>query len=364
MRVRVLMLVRDLSWFGGVVNFVNSLDRNLGEDVVIDRFQIGQRKHKLGRWIRLIVPINDMLNLAAKISKKQYDIVHINPSLNSRSLLRDAMFMLIIRMRGIKNVLVFMHGWDDKTAAFIGKSSLLKWLFIRIFGRASVIYVLANTFQQTLVDWGIDNSRVQVITTMFDGQQFDGVVRKRVDDNVQLLFLSRFVKEKGIYELFTAFNRMRKSFPALRLIMAGDGPEMKAMHEWVNNAGLENYVSFTGYVRDKKKAQVLVDADIFVLPSYSEGCPVSLLEAMAAGLPVVSSDVGGVSNVIVPDKNGFLLDEATPEKIEAAIRNLLEDSDKRVRMSENNRAIAWKNYEASIVSGGIEKTYRRLVSQG
>lgn len=67
--------------------------------------------------------------------------------------------------------------------------------------------------------------KIHVINTMFDGGQFEGVARNRTDDEVRLLFLSRFVKEKGVYELLTSFVRLYECYPRLRQILAGDGPE-------------------------------------------------------------------------------------------------------------------------------------------
>ena len=361
MRKRLLMLVRDPTWFGGVVNFVKLLEENLSKSVVVSEFHIGQRKGARGKWDRSLVPFLDVARLAWNVMVNRYDIVHINPSLNARSLARDGLFMLVLKLRGIRNIVVFIHGWEDSTASVIESNSLLKKIFVTLFGDAPVIYVLAQQFKRRLVAWGIDSGKVHVVTTMFDGRQFDGVTRKRSDDELRVIFLSRFVKEKGVYELLEAFEVLHDHFPGMTLILAGTGPEEEAMRKWVVKAGLSDCVTFCGYILNKEKAQALVDADIFVFPTYyGEGCPVSLLEAMAAGLPIVTSKAGGIGDLITDGKNGRLLDAVTTDAVKLAIVDILTNLKGLKAMGEYNREAAWKRYEAGVVSKEIEDMYIRL----
>lgn len=365
MQIRLLILVRDSSWYGGVVNFITLLKSNLSDNVCVDELRIGQRKQQSGRWLRPIIPLIDMTRLAFRVFTNRYDVIHINPSLNKRSLLRDALFMLVFKIRMFTNIIIYIHGWEAATATTIENNVILRRIFCILFGGAPVIYVLAGQFKRTLVDWGVDASRVQVVTTMFDGKQFNNVARSRIDDEIHLLFLSRFVKEKGVYELLIAFDHLSKRYSELRLIMAGNGPEEDGLHKWVNSAGLQNKVVFTGYIRDQEKAQVLMDSDIFVFPTYyGEGCPVSLLEAMAAGLPVVTTTAGGIGDFITDMKNGRLISEVSPDTVESAIQNLLDDRDGCISIAEYNKKVAWENYEAVVVTRKIEKTYLSLAKHG
>jgi len=359
------MFVRDPSWFGGVVNFVKSLEDNLDKSVEVSEFIIGQRKVAEGKWLQPFVPLFDAARLAWHLVLNRYDIIHINPSLNTKSLLRDAIFLLVLKIWRVRNIVVFIHGWEDSTAHVIENNVLLKKLFVILFGGVPVIYVLAKQFKHRLEVWGVDPSSVHVVTTMFDGKQFDGITRNRIDEKIRVLFLSRFVKEKGIYELFEAFRSLREHFPGMTLILAGTGPEEQAMRKWVEKAGLAEYVTFPGYIRDKEKAQVLMDADMFVFPTYyGEGCPVSLLEAMAAGLPILTSRAGGIGDFIIDGKNGRLLDAVTTTEVENAMADLLTSPEDCKAMGEYNRETAWKRYEAAVISKDIEDMYLRLSESG
>jgi glycosyltransferase involved in cell wall biosynthesis len=173
--------------------------------------------------------------------------------------------------------------------------------------------------------------------------------------------MSRFVAEKGIHELLQAFVRLAEEFPGLRLVLLGDGPERPALEARAQEAGLAERVDFAGYVRGHEKAQALVDADIFVFPTfYGEGCPVVLLEAMAAGLPVITHGAGGIPDVFEDGRNGILLSTVTDESVADAVRRMLTAPEDRSAIGAHNRREAWAKYEAGVVSGQMLAAYQEL----
>ena len=176
-----------------------------------------------------------------------------------------------------------------------------------------------------------------------------------------LMFLSRFVKGKGIYETLEAFELIRRQMPGATLLMAGDGPERAAMEKWVREHKLENDITFPGYLREENKVDMLVQAELFVFPTHSEGCPVSLLEAMAVGLPVITTDVGGIPDVFIHRENGLMLSAPQGKDIADAVLELAGDRQMMVLMAKNNRQQAWSRYEASIVTARLEMLYNELI---
>ncbi|MFP4054403.1 MAG: glycosyltransferase family 4 protein, partial [Phycisphaerae bacterium] len=160
-----------------------------------------------------------------------------------------------------------------------------------------------------------------MITTMFDGEMMTAVSRAQ-SKRRSILFMSRFIREKGVYELLEAFHRIYERFPDVDLIMAGDGPELSGARDWVRDRGLRQRVIFPGYVRGRDKAQLLANGDLFVLPTlHGEGCPNCLLEAMGAGMPVITSTVGGIPEVVSDPENGMLL----PRPYASSLANALEE---------------------------------------
>ena len=145
------------------------------------------------------------------------------------------------------------------------------------------------------------------------------------------------------------------------MVMAGDGPAHGELEQAIIAAGLSDKISLPGYVRDEKKAAVLAEADIFVLPSYSEGCPVSMLEAMAAGQALVSTSVGGIPDILHDGENGFLIDSADPALIYDALYKLMSSPELIRAISETNKEIAWRCYEAGVITAKIEEYYRKAI---
>jgi glycosyltransferase involved in cell wall biosynthesis len=122
-------------------------------------------------------------------------------------------------------------------------------------------------------------------------------------------------------------------------------------------------VRWPGFVSGAAKCRWLASADLFVLPSYREGCPVALLEAMAMGLPVVASAVGGIPHVVEDGVNGVLIPEVSAATLGCALERLLADPGQRRVMGEANRDKAWRYYEAGSATRRIDARYRHLATR-
>jgi len=358
--LKLLILSPDKRTPGGVTNFIQVIFEKFSTKIKADQLFIGKNIDPEWKIVSFFKPIIDSIKLFKKIKNNHYDVVHINPSLNLKSVLRDGLFMLVINMSPSIKALVFFHGWEEKSAQFILKNKLLCFLMRMTYGKANKIVVLAEDFAKQLIDMGINKNQIILMSTMFDGSLFDGIEKKSDDKKTILLFMSRFVTGKGIMELLSAFNKIQKKHPELSLHLVGDGPEKIAIENKIINLNLQENVKLPGYIKGKEKAQELVNADIFILPSHSEGCPVSLLEAMAAGLPLITTAVGGIPDIITDGENGVLLTSHTSDAIEKGIEKMLENKIDRQKMGELNKKIAWGNYESKIVTSKVEKIYKQL----
>ena len=360
MALKLLILCRDEGWDGGVVHVVASIKRALSSSVEHENFVIGRRIGKRSFSLGLLQPLSDAVSLFRRTASRKYDLVHVNPSFNARSLLRDGLFMLTLRMTR-QNVFIFYHGWNERLASSVAKSAFLRILFRFSYGYAQMSLVLADRFRHQLVGIGIPENKLATITTMFDGNQYRSLDFDRRVHGRTVLFLSRLIREKGVFELLDAFSRILKKYPDARLIMAGDGPARVDIQAAISAAGLKEVVSLPGYLRGIAKAEVLGKADIFVLATYyGEGCPVSLLEAMAAGLALVSTPVGGIPDILRDGENGVLLLSADPDQISQALERLMSCPEDLASISSANREKAWRCYEASVVTAKIEDYYKQV----
>ncbi len=271
--------------------------------------------------------------------------------------------MFILSVMGKSNTLVFFHGWDQRIAGLIASRRPLRRLFLASFGRAGRLIVLAREFRVQLVAFGVPEEKVSVLTAMFDGRPLRKVVRRAEDGVITILSLSRLVREKGVYELLGAFERLAMEDARVRLIIAGEGPERAEIERLVRSSAVSDRIRLPGYVRDEVKAQVLVDADIFVLPSYGEGCPISMLEAMGAGLAVVVPPVGGIADLISDERHGVLLPEVSVAAVYQGLRRLIADPVFLARSRVINREQAWARYEASVVTRRVEDCYYEIAGR-
>lgn len=357
--LRVLILARELGSDGGVVNFVQQLFSNLPSSVAASHYCIGRRKGRRGMLARGLNTIEDAVRLWREARLNDYDVIHLNPSLNAPSVVRDGLFMVVLKAIGSTKTVVSFHGWDSSFERRIGGSWWKRKLFGWAFGGASEILVLAPQFKDWLVDIiGFPASRTKVFTTSFDTALFSRVTRRRADNGFRLVFMARLVRDKGIYELLEAFQSIASIRPDISLILAGDGEEWRGLQKWVEERGLIHRISCPGYLRGHDKAELLMNADLFVFPTYyGEGCPVALLEAMAAGLPVVTTPVGGIPGIVSDGVNGVLLKDVRADTIADAIKSLMANPDLRQRMGEQNRTESWDKYTALVVAQQFEKFY-------
>jgi glycosyltransferase involved in cell wall biosynthesis len=152
-----------------------------------------------------------------------------------------------------------------------------------------------------------------------------------------VLFMGWMEQAKGVFELVDAARRLRQRGLDFRLVMCGSGGQYDALVEQCGQDPLAGTVEFRGWVDEPKKRAALAEADLLVLPSYHEGLPNSLVEAMAAGLPVVTTPVGGIPCLVESGRNGLLVPPRDAEKLADAIETLLRDEPLRRKMGAANR---------------------------
>ncbi len=157
------------------------------------------------------------------------------------------------------------------------------------------------------------------------------------DDPRRLIFVGRVVEQKGLGDLFQALVQLEGRGPGLGLTIVGDGPDRLALERRAADLGLADRVSFVGSKSQSEVVELLGDADIFVLPSYAEGVPVVVMEALGSELPVVATFVGGMAELVEDDVTGFLVRPGDPDQLADRIHRLLGDAELRQRMGRAGR---------------------------
>jgi glycosyltransferase involved in cell wall biosynthesis len=181
------------------------------------------------------------------------------------------------------------------------------------------------------------------------------------DSERVVLSVGRLSREKAHVDLIEAFKRLRQTNVDLsvKLIIVGDGPERSRLEARVELTGLKERVVFTGQVNDVQPFYAI--ADVFVLPSRSEGSPNVLLEAMAANLPIVASAVGGVPEMVVNDESALLVQPNDPASLAAAISDLLSDKVLAQRLAANAAGLVDTQYDPESYVRSLVQIYRQVI---
>jgi glycosyltransferase involved in cell wall biosynthesis len=173
------------------------------------------------------------------------------------------------------------------------------------------------------------------------------------DTRPTLLFVGRLIKEKGIFELLEAMIDILKQVDC-HLLIVGNGEEKEEIIRRIKNAKLENSVSLLGYMDSEKLYQVYQESTIFILPSYREGFPTAITEAMNFGLPIITTPVGGIPDHLQDGVNALFIKPKDPEVIANAVIRLLKDPKLCEEMGLANLAQVWEFRPENVVPKYIE----------
>ncbi|MEM9828873.1 MAG: glycosyltransferase, partial [Planctomycetota bacterium] len=172
-----------------------------------------------------------------------------------------------------------------------------------------------------------------------------------------VLCVARLSREKGVDVLVAAFEKVVAARPQCRLQIAGSGPEREHLQQQIQTLGLDHHITLLGSVSDV--AQRMWDADLFVLPSRSEGISLTLIEAMFAELPIIATAVGGTPEVIRSRHNGLLVPPGDPQTMADAIIQLVDDADQRKHFGEQGQACAAQRFSIDAMMNAYDSVYRR-----
>lgn len=347
---------------GGVGSYYRSLSPYL-QDVTVCR--VGSRHDRESSLERFIRLLTDFARFLFYLYTTPATVVHLNPSLEQNALIRDGLKILIASWFG-KTILVFFRGWVKEM-----EHELQGWklrLFQLVFQRADQFIVLATSFRKKLRKWGF-HQPVKIETTTVDQELVEGIdVPELISDRknkkpFRLLFLSRIIKEKGIFQILRTLKSLRGK-RRIKLEIAGSGPDFDHVLSYVQKNDLSDLVRVHGYVRGEEKSSLFSSSHLYLLPTtYGEGLPNAILEAMAFGLPVITTRVGGIPDHIESKKNGILLDAPSVDQLTEAIEFYLDNPEQYEQTAKINFKKARSSYLSSRVAERLNEIYKQLSTE-
>jgi glycosyltransferase involved in cell wall biosynthesis len=299
----------------------------------------------------------------------QFDVVHCHGLWHFGVLapfLLDRRVVKVVTIHGVLDSWVLRHNY--------WKKGLMSALFQkRHLRRADLIHVLSTDEADDLyrhLGPGTGQPNVIVIPNGIRPADFAnlpprGLFRAKLGlapDQPMVLFMSRLNRKKGLELLLPAVEQLLATHPDVCLVLAGsdDGYEAET-RAFVAERQLTRQIRLVGMLTGNDKRNALADADVFVLPSFSEGFSMAVLEAMAAGVPVlVSARVG--FGPILTEKNAAYVADLTPDSIRQGLAQLIDNRAQRQQIQENARALVAERYDIDVVAGRLLAEYEKAIA--
>lgn len=340
--MHVCMIVPDAAVKGGISAVVNGYRGSALESryrvTYIESYRDGSK------WDKLWKALKSYLVFRRLLKTDRPDLVHIHSSFGP-SFYRKMPFILWSASRRIP-VVNHIHGAEFDV--FYEKASEAKKRRIqKVYGKCARLVALSEEWAGRLAEI-VPRDRIDILENYckIPAQPYD-TGRK----HGQILFLGAFVERKGCYDIPAVLERVKKRFPDVKLVMAGDG-ETERVKKVFSDRGLTADVLFPGWVRGEEKERLLRESGIFFFPSYHEGMPMAVLEAMAYGMGIVTTTTGGIPQLIRDGVSGMLAAPGDVAAMAAALERFLTDED---CLSSCGRAARERAVSAYSLESHLEK---------
>ncbi len=283
--------------------------------------------------LKIRVFLTALVKLVWILTWKKIHLVHIHGS-HRGSAFRQAMLTLLVLV--FRKPIILQTHASEFHVFYANLASWLQKLLAWIFGKSDRFIVLSKSWQEFYTT-KLELDPSQVILLYNPVEVPAEITPPRTSIPVKFLFLGRIGERKGAFDLIKAFARLPESEKNnSKLIMAGDG-EVEAARDLVQSLNISDKITFPGWIDTEERDRLLNQGNIFVLPSYNEGLPLSMLEAMAWGLPVIVTPVGGISEIVNDGENGLLVEPSNIEQLSNAMKSLIANEDLRVSLGEQGR---------------------------
>lgn len=308
-------------------------------------------------------PISKRLFLAIKrISKFIYLIFKFRPQVtliftaNGPSFLEKGTMVLVASIFSIKTILAPRGG----PLEYEIKSSRLFRSFVKLILRRSSFVICQGNFWKDFFS-SIEPSNPQKYVSIpnwidlnsyvYNDKRTITNINRKDEEPVVILFMGWVQSDKGVFDLYSALSDESLKDKHLHVAILGDGPAREELIAYSKkHSNSKHTYEFPGWVHGPSKASYLAKADIFILPSYSEGMPNSLMEAMASGIPSIATDVGAVKDLITNNESGLVIKVGDVKAISNAILHYINRTSETEKIVQSARRIILNNHSLEIAS--------------
>lgn len=358
-RPRICMIVQQRDVKGGIAAVTNGYYGSVLEQDYNLRYIESYCDESKLKMIRKA--IRAYIEFSKVLKEFRPELVHIHSSFGG-SFYRMQPFIYMARSKGIP-VIDHCHGADFD--AFYTKASRSKKKRVKkVFDNFAKVIVLSDEWKNKLLNFVPENKLV--VIQNYCKPKSEEFVNELIDERFekkQVLFLGEIGKRKGGYDFADIVKAAVKENPEISFIFGGSGSkeDEKSIKDKIDALGVSSRVSFPGWVRNSEKEKLLKESGVFLLPSYQEGLPMAILDTMAYGLPIVSTNVGGIPWLVKNGENGYTFEPGDAEQIGKGIARLFQDAGFYRMCSLKSLEIATNNFGFDVHISNLEKVYNDIL---
>jgi len=351
-KYNVMMIGPSINSKGGIATVLQYyIISSIKERIGIDYYYTTTEDTRLNK---VLYYIKGLINILRNISK--YKVIHIHIS-SWWSFRRQVLIIFVGKILN-KKIIIHVHG-SMFDVYYEEGNRIEKYIIRYAFNLAYRVIVLSKAWENKINKL----CKLEKIQIIYNSIPVNKIIYecevKRLNYPRIILFLGKLGKRKGVYDLIDAIKLIRPKSTEIRTLLCGDG-EVEKVRKMVRKLGFEHRIDVRGWVSGRAREKVLNDAYLFVLPSYNEGLPMSMLEAMARGTPVVSTAVGGIPEVIENGVEGFLVEPGDIKALAEAMERLLTDENLWISMSKAARKKVEDKFSSELTFNLLNALYRGL----
>lgn len=322
----------------------------------IDGFKFIPSFKAVGAIRKIAVFITSIFKLSAKlIFDKELEIIHVHGS-HGASVYRKAAIIFMAKLLFSKKVIYHLHS-SSFDLYYKNGNKLYRWLCNAAISRSDVLVALSNDWAKYYTDT-FDPKRIVIIKNVIATPVKTNV--RNNDLRLKFLFLGRIGERKGTFDLLEVIKMNKEVWNGtIKFLIGGDGETHKLV-KLITEYQIDDIVTFIGWVSGDKKIHLLQTSDVLILPSYNEGLPISILEGMSYGLPIIASNVGGIPEVVFPDVNGYIVTPGNLKEIEVAVNSIISANPEQLVNYKNNSLSIAEDYMPQKVIQQLAELYQTL----
>jgi glycosyltransferase involved in cell wall biosynthesis len=342
--------------FGGIATYYQALMSSSLPDRIHLRFvQTSSQTRSFtdaGRvtLANIISAWSDCLRFLKAVRSYQPDIAHIATASGS-SFIKHSVCVLMARFFGCH---VILHPHCSYKALYANRGKSWQWFFRWVMRRTDGVITLSKEwFQLKSI---LPNCEVHYLPNAINIKQYakiavDHLENDYADRPIKIFYLGYLGRMKGIVDLVDAIGDLNSSIGEISLDLVGGElmkGELEIIRERIRSKHLDQIVQIYPPAFGDEKLTFFHKADIFVYPSYDEGMPMAIIEAMASGLPIIATNVGGIPDLVKDEVNGLLVEPGRPDQISAALKRLCTEQDLNLSMRGESVRLAAEQYNIEL----------------